>query len=57
MLVVLPPVFVADARINYGYNFVAPLNGAHLNKVIDFKYFGSHIENTVKDISIRIAIK
>ena len=25
MLVVFPPIFVADTRIIYGYNFVAPL--------------------------------
>ena len=26
MLVVFPPIFVADTKIIYGYNFVAPLN-------------------------------
>ena len=26
MLVVFPPIFVADIKIIYGYNFVAPLN-------------------------------
>ena len=26
MLVVLPPIFVADTKIIYGYNFVAPLS-------------------------------
>ena len=25
MLVVFPPIFVADTKIIYGYNFVAPL--------------------------------
>ena len=25
MLVVFPPIFVADIKIIYGYNFVAPL--------------------------------
>ena len=27
MLVVFPPIFVADTKIIYGYNFVAPLKG------------------------------
>ena len=26
MLVVFPPIFAAEAKITYGYNFVAPLN-------------------------------
>ena len=26
MLVGFPPIFVADTKIIYGYNFVAPLN-------------------------------
>ena len=26
MLVVLPPIFVVDTKIIYGYNFVAPLS-------------------------------
>ena len=25
MLVVFPPIFVADTKVIYGYNFVAPL--------------------------------
>ena len=28
MLVVFPPIFMADTKIIYGYNFVAPLNMA-----------------------------
>ena len=39
MLVVLPPIFVADTKIIYGYNFVAPLNdpnsGRFYNKNVD----------------------
>ena len=31
MLVVLPPIFVADTKIIYGYNFVAPLKLAKVN--------------------------
>ena len=26
MLIVFPPIFVADSTLIYGYNFVAPLN-------------------------------
>ena len=29
MLVVLPPIFVADTKIIYGYNFVVPLIKLH----------------------------
>ena len=32
MLVVLSPIFVADTKIIFGYNFVAPLNK---NQIID----------------------
>ena len=34
MLVVLPPIFVADTKIIYGDNFIAPLN---LKKKRNFK--------------------
>ena len=27
MLIVFPPIIVADTKINYGYNFAAPLKG------------------------------
>ena len=30
MLVVFPPIFLADTKIINGYNFVAPLNDAYL---------------------------
>ena len=29
MLFVFPPIFVADTKIIYGYNFVAPLKVKH----------------------------
>ena len=32
------------------------LNGVYLKGVTDYKYLGSHIENTVKDKNIRIGI-
>ena len=36
MLVVPPPTFVADTKIIYGYNFVAPLkNAANIKVVIE----------------------
>ena len=28
MLVVFPPIFVADTKVIYGYNFVAPLSSS-----------------------------
>ena len=33
MLVVLPPIFVADTKIIYGYNFVAPLTPSKFNSM------------------------
>ena len=41
MLVVFPPIFVADTKIIYCYNFVAPLNRVVLviNKVALFENY------------------
>ena len=33
MLVMFPPIFVADAKIIYGYNFAAPLNALKFGRV------------------------
>ena len=32
MLVVFPPIFVADIKLIYGYNFVAPLKKLRAQK-------------------------
>ena len=38
MLFVFPPIFVADTKIIYGYNFVAPLTN-DLDKLL-FRFTG-----------------
>ena len=46
MLVVLSPIFVADTKIIFGYNFVAPLN-LFLNLLIQFKsIFRNELQKT-----------
>ena len=39
MLVVLPPIFVADTKIIYGYNFIAPLKKKAFVSSADFTGF------------------
>ena len=39
MLIGLPPIFVANAKIIYGYNFAAPLKSlANLNEITVYFY-------------------
>ena len=52
MLVVFPPIFVADTKIIYGYNFVAPLKlyvvFLHLHiKEDPHRTFSDHVETFI----------
>ena len=44
MLVVFSPIFVADTKITFVYNFVAPLRGKKNRLILNFAEFNKNVE-------------
>ena len=44
MLVVFSPIFVADTKLTFVYNFVAPLRGKKNRLILNFAEFNKNVE-------------